>query len=399
MIEPAELTDLGVPMERADAAAPPRYDELDSLRGAAAMMVVLNHFFLASYSTGRGEDIVRFLADPLQNGPAAVSLFFVLSGFVLSIPVWRGKPQSYSVFLIRRVCRIYLPYLFALMLSVAGCVFFVKFPVSGLSEWFYKTWTGPVQWGLALKHILFIGPSYNVREFNTAFWTLIIEMRVSIIFPIFLLLMRRLSFSGLWALCVVTQIIGSIAARHCPPLQIIGWTGLFIAGAIVARAVHCMPQRLAVIFSRRLVAMACIAVFLFANYLPHWLPSTEWLARNLSIAGALGMLCAALYNRDLRGFLHTRVLRFVGTISYSLYLLHATVLYILLHLLYGTLPKSLIFLLYLAASLGVAALSYSMVERPAMELGRRLTRSRQPRPADASCTSLPQGSDAKASAT
>ena len=144
--------DLGARMESANAAVPPRYEELDSLRGAAAMMVVLNHFFLATYSTGRSEDLVRFLADPLQNGPAAVVLFFLLSGFVLSIPVWREKPQSYRAFLTRRVCRIYVPYLFALALSVAGCALFANHPVYGLSEWFYKTWTGPVQW--ALVHVL-----------------------------------------------------------------------------------------------------------------------------------------------------------------------------------------------------------------------------------------------------
>src|ERR1700752_5319544 len=105
--------ELGAHMQSANAAASSRYEEMDSLRGAAAMMVVLNHFFLASYPTGRSEDLVRFLADPLQNGPAAVILFFLLSGFVLSIPVWREKSQSYRVFLTRRVCRIYIPYLFA----------------------------------------------------------------------------------------------------------------------------------------------------------------------------------------------------------------------------------------------------------------------------------------------
>jgi peptidoglycan/LPS O-acetylase OafA/YrhL len=384
-------------MESANAAAPSRYEELDSLRGAAAMMVVLNHFFLSSYSTGSTEDHVRLLADPLQNGPAAVVLFFLLSGFVLSIPVWREKPQNYRIFIMRRVCRIYIPYLFALVLSVLACSLFVNRPVHGLSEWFYKTWTGPVQWGLVLKHILFIGPSYNVREFNTAFWTLIIEMRVSIIFPFFLLLMRRLSLFGALMLCVISQIIGSVAETHCPPLQIMGWTSLFIAGAIVAREVNRVPSRLADIFSRRFVALSCIALYLFANYLTKWLRGWESVARGLCIAGALGTLCAALYNRDLRVLLHTRVLLFVGRISYSLYLLHATVLYITLHLFYGTLPKPLLFLLYLAASIIAAALSYSLVEVPAMELGRRLTSSRQRKPGIATSTPLSHESSAKAS--
>lgn len=384
-------------MESANAAAPSRYEELDSLRGAAAMMVVLNHFFLASYSTGRSEDLVRLFADPLQNGPAAVILFFLLSGFVLSIPVWREKPQSYRVFLTRRVCRIYIPYLFALGLSVAGCAIFANRSVHGLSEWFYKTWTGPVQWRLVLKHVLFIGPSYNVREFNTAFWTLIIEMRVSIIFPLFLLLMRRLSLFSAMILCVITQIIGSAAETYCPPLQIIGWTSLFIAGAIVAREVNCAPRRLADIFSSRLVALSCITAFLFANYLTKWLPGWESVAHYLCIAGALGTLCAALYNHELRAILHTRAMLFVGKISYSLYLLHATVLYVTLHL-YSTLHKSLLFLFYLGASIIAAALSYSLAEVPAIELGRRLTSRSQRKPGIATNAPLPHESGVKVSA-
>jgi peptidoglycan/LPS O-acetylase OafA/YrhL len=384
-------------MESANAAARSRYEELDSLRGAAAMMVVLNHFFLASYSTGGIEDYVRLLADPLQNGPLAVVLFFLLSGFVLSIPVWREKPQNYRVFIMRRVCRIYIPYLFALALSVLACAFFVNRPVQGLSDWFYKTWTGPVQWALVLKHILFIGPSYNVREFNTAFWTLIIEMRVSIIFPLFLLLMRRLSLSGCLILCLVSKIIGSVAETHCPPLQIIGWTSFFIAGAIVAREVNRAHSRLAGFFSRRLTALFCIALFLFANHLTKGLWGWESVARGLSIAGALGMICAAVYNRDLRILLQTRVLLFFGRISYSLYLLHATVLYITLHLFYGALSKPLLFLLYLAASTIAAALSYSFIEVPALELGRRLTSSRRREPRVATSKPLSHDSSANAS--
>ena len=47
-------------------------------------------------------------------------LFFLLSGFVLSVPYLRGKGQAYPVYLIRRILRIYAPYLAALALAVAG---------------------------------------------------------------------------------------------------------------------------------------------------------------------------------------------------------------------------------------------------------------------------------------
>jgi peptidoglycan/LPS O-acetylase OafA/YrhL len=357
-----------------------RFDELDSLRGIAATMVVLNHFFLATNSTGRREDLLRILVDPFQNGPAAVTLFFLLSGFVLSLPVWRGKPQSYSVYIVRRICRIYVPYLFGLALSVLGASIYASHTVPGLTDWFYATWTGPINWALVLKHILFIGPSYNIREFNTAFWTLIIEMRVSIILPFFLLLLRRLSFGGMWLVCAINLIIGYVTeprfVRGFSALQILGCTSLFIAGAIVARAVLLQSSHVSRIFSRRLVALLSLATFLFAGYLRPSLHLLEFLTNVLSAAGGLAMICVALYNRDLTSFLNTRILKFIGRVSYSLYLLHATVLYVMFHLFYGLLPKTIIFVLYIGASFLLAAISYRLIERPSMELGRCLTKER-----------------------
>jgi peptidoglycan/LPS O-acetylase OafA/YrhL len=87
------------------------------------------------------------------------------------------------------------------------------------------------------------------------------------------------------------------------------------------------------------------------------------------------MICVAIYNRDLRG-LNTRILKFMGRVSYSLYLLHATVLFVMLHCFYGLLPKTIIFALYIGGSFLLAAISYKLIERPSMELGRRLLKER-----------------------
>ena len=351
-----------------------RFDELDSLRGIAAAMVVLSHFFGATNSTGRQEDLLRTLVYPLKNGEAAVALFFLLSGFVLSLPTWRGRPQSYSVFIVRRICRIYLPYLFGLALSVLGASIFASHKVSGLSEWFYPTWTGPVDWTLVLKHILFIGPRYNVREFNFAFWTLIIEMRVAIILPFFLLLMRRLSFGGMWLVCAMTFIIASVGEFRVTPLQILGWTSFFLAGVIVARAVILEPGHFSRIFSRRSVTLLSLTTFFFGGLLEPILHLSGLLGRVPSAVGGLATICAALYNRELRSFLRTRALQFMGRISYSLYLLHVTVLYTTFHLFYGLLPKTIIFVISMGANLVLATISYKLIELPSIKIGRRLTR-------------------------
>lgn len=130
------------------------------------------------------------------------------------------------------------------------------------------------------------------------------------------------------------------------------------------------------VFSRRPVALLSVTALLFADCLGRSLQFPEYLTSGLRAAGGLATICVALYNRDLRGFLSTKILLFMGRVSYSLYLLHATVLYVMLHLFSGILSKAIIFVLYIGVSFLVATFSYDLIERPSIALGRRLMKER-----------------------
>ncbi|MGO9435837.1 MAG: acyltransferase family protein [Terracidiphilus sp.] len=95
-----------------------RYLELDSLRGIGASIVVFGHF-AGLWSSSAWYSAVN--SSPLRAlfaAHEAVVLFFVLSGFVLSIPLSGERPPSYRVFLLRRFCRIYLPFAAAILRAV-----------------------------------------------------------------------------------------------------------------------------------------------------------------------------------------------------------------------------------------------------------------------------------------
>jgi peptidoglycan/LPS O-acetylase OafA/YrhL len=78
----------------------------------------------------------------------------------------------------------------------------------------------------------------------------------------------------------------------------------------------------------------------------------------------------------IRSWLSTRVPRYIGDISYSLYLLHGTVLFASIILLYGRLPLWAIFVVFIAVTFGISHLYFNWVETPAMSLGKKLTANR-----------------------
>jgi len=86
-------------------SAPRRLDYLESLRGLAALMVVLHHHYMTAPFL---QEVVRFT--PLRfliNGRSSVIFFFVLSGFVIVYGILNGSRKfSYPNFVLRRLVRI-----------------------------------------------------------------------------------------------------------------------------------------------------------------------------------------------------------------------------------------------------------------------------------------------------
>ena len=168
---------------------PRRYYELDSLRGLAALTVVFLHF--SRICSPRVIHI--FDNTPLRllvAGHAAVILFFLLSGLVLTLPYKKNGRLDYGPFVLKRVCRIYLPYLGALAFAIL-CDLHFSSRNSFENSWTQLTWSAPVTTSLVVQHILFLG-NYDWSQFNTAFWSLVYEMRVSLVFPFLALAVLRL---------------------------------------------------------------------------------------------------------------------------------------------------------------------------------------------------------------
>jgi len=353
-----------------------RLDELDSLRGLAALLVVFFHLNnLWETPATRLAYFVRFwLLYPFTAGHEAVVLFFVLSGFVLAIPAIRGKGLTYPVFLLRRLFRIYFPYLVALALGVTGAAKFHNH--IGLSAWYTDVWSKPVDWRLVWQHVVFIG-QYHYYQFNIAFWSLAIEMRISLIFPLLCALALRLRPSHSLVLAAFISFAGSLFYYFHPSSEAIYSTlhfaPLFIVGIYLAR----QQRELSAFYASRSriakLAGALLSAFLFIfglrNHVDHPLHLvTDW----PTTLGAAGIIVFSLNSTVFRRVLLWPPIRFLGRISYSVYLLHCTVMLVLVHLLDGHLPRLVIVAVCFGSILVLSSIFYFLVEKPSMYWGRQV---------------------------
>ena len=169
---------------------------LDSVRAIAIISVVLFHVSSAA-NLKQAHWIDRRIIAVIFAGNAGVTLFFVLSGFLLSLPyikslLFDGDWPSIKQFYLRRALRILPGYYLALFLLVI------------LSQPVYLQ---PDHWKqLFLFLIFFMDSSKSTWQLlNGPFWTLAVEWQFYMVLPLLALLVRPIVQRGsltrrLWVL-------------------------------------------------------------------------------------------------------------------------------------------------------------------------------------------------------
>ncbi|MDX6721153.1 MAG: hypothetical protein QOJ63_3407 [Solirubrobacteraceae bacterium] len=384
--------------------------ELDAVRGFAALTVVVGHsltvfpsFDEPTRSAG-GLDLVNAVKySPLAlvlSGNEAVILFFILSGFVLTLPFMGARAPSYSAFLAKRVCRIGLPYLAAVALAIACAAIFGGERLPGLSEWVNARWQDGFGAGVLIGHVTLVG-SFDNTQYDPVLWSLVHEMRISIFFPLLVLAVVLLGATRSLAAALVLLGAGLALTKAGTRLghpsdyfRTLLYVVCFVAGILLARRRHEVVAWFARLTSAARAALLIAGVLLYTY--PSWM-DPAWLSQAhrhkiddilaATIGGCVFMVWA-LACEPVARFLRGRVPQFLGRISYSLYLLHAIVLLALAHALHGTLPTGAIVALMWIVTFPLAAASQRWVELPAIGLGKRLAagldeRRRAVRAADA----------------
>jgi peptidoglycan/LPS O-acetylase OafA/YrhL len=325
------------PAELADAREVPRHSPppttadpsrkrlagLDGIRGLAALFVVVNHIFLRAFP-GYPVDRAPFWAAGFIYGRFAVVVFIVLSGFSLAVSPARSGWRLVGVarFAHRRAWRILPPYWAALVFSLL-----MTWLVLSQPGWPVPNGKSVIVNGLLLQDV------FHAPSPNRAFWSIAIEAQLYVVFPLLLLMIRRVSaiamVTAVTLLVATVGVLGlhvslmsSLLTRYTPDLA-----ALFAIGILSAGILNASERRRS--WPWPWLALAA-ALPVFATII--WKGSV-WTNGNLfwvdlAWGPAIGCLLAAVSTdrpKTLVRLLDIRPLRSLGSFSYSLYLTHAPI--------------------------------------------------------------------------
>lgn len=359
----------------AAASGAPRFEYIDGLRGLASIMVAIGH--LADAAEDKHPGILGpGVIDLADYGRFGVQIFFVLSGFVIAHSVAAGA-YSFAYlgrFVARRFVRLDLPYwtviaLEITLLWVTGLImveYLRELPSIPqiLANGFY------LQQYLGYEHIL------------PVFWTLCYEVQFYLVFVLSLVLLTKLRDVGVTER--MTRIIAAVAlaASFCWSLSI--YLGLAP-----------LPHRALFIDRWFQFALGVVTYLYYRNYCG-WLPVAavtglcvagglvfgidEYRVTSTLLTAATGIaILASLRVSWWNALLIGPTMQFLGRISYSLYLLHTAIGWRataltreLLGSHYSTVGAYFAFFVGLTASIIGAWLLYVLIERPAINIARKV---------------------------
>jgi peptidoglycan/LPS O-acetylase OafA/YrhL len=382
---PGRFAVAGMPSEDRGPAvsAAPRFEVLDAMRGLAAFAVVIHHAWM-TLPESLTDPWLGFLRWPLglsplfmiHDGRAAVMFFFVLSGFVLALPLLRGGAFSYGVYAGRRFCRIWLPFAASILLSVALYHAIAPGFVEGVSRWFHTdSWQVASTADLVVLHLLMFGTN-DVVGLNNVMWSLVYELRISLIFPLIVLLTR----GPIW-LAVVTGLavqLGADVAIHLQGLPLRPYNGAdamqsllltahflgsFMLGALLARHRELLLFNLARMHGWTRPILWAAAICLVAFRLDP-----------VSAVGAALLILLALESARFQRLMSRNAFIWLGRNSFSLYLVHLPVLLTLVHGFAHLVPVPTLVAVSIGVSLLASEVMYRLVEGPSIALGRSVGR-------------------------
>jgi peptidoglycan/LPS O-acetylase OafA/YrhL len=291
---------------------------ITGLRFLAAFLVVMHHF-----GTPKAPEFARNI---VLHGFVAVTLFFVLSGFILSYSYFDDSGNiktTHRNFWIARFARIYPVYLLGFVLF-APYAFIKIFKTGALSPWFDLSIFGAAALGLVQSW-----STVTVGAWNPPAWSLSAEAFFYLVFPfiaptILRLNIRRLAIVALilWILSIAAQLANSGSAhfdREFWMFNPLVRLPEFLLGIVLGRLWFMRKTSRFDNYSGSVAIVTTALIFVLLA-----VDANELWYFNGAIAPAMMLLiyCLASGRGVIARWLMSKPMVLLGEASYSLYLLH-----------------------------------------------------------------------------
>ena len=319
-----------------------RIPALDGLRGIAVLLVLLAH------SSNVGLRLAPAL-DFSGVGRTGVFLFFVLSAYLLSSQILQResreirRPRTWVRYLVRRFLRVYPAYLAWI------CLYFGLRRTLVIEP--FSSWT----LGDVGEHLVLLRGDRHL-------WTIPVELRWYLALPPIVVALRLLG--GVRSRALAVLLLALLARLRWPPdypIALGPYLPIFLAGVLAAVLAEAgIPHR----------RWGALFVVVGATGLALHLPAlwgVDHRAFHLAFVRQAALAATLLFGLawsgpSLRRPFELRVLRWIGSISYSAYLGHLFVLVVAERYCPG--PRPLAFIAFLGGSLLLGWISHIALERP-----------------------------------
>ena len=364
---------------------------LEGLRAYLALWVLAGH---ALWESGYRPRTLSALPKLILSGEYAVDLFIISSGFVIFFSLDKQR-ETYQQFIVRRFFRLF---------PVFIVLFAFAIPLSQLSMWNVTlastylapedvdrligtlgSWWENIQWHLPLHLVMLHGlvPEVLLANAPAAFlipaWSVSLEWQFYLVAPLAYALAvssRPFNRLGLCAVCLALfmaarYLLPSVTHGAALPFQV----EFFFLGAASYFVYRQLSGR---VLPDILFPVACsLAVFLFVLSDNSWplIPIVLWVV-------FLGLILehpASFSSRLVSPLLTNPFVRYLGRISYSMYLSHALVIIMMQHALLMWVPQliqmvhaGVLLACTTVATIAVSAGLYRFLETPGIQAGRAL---------------------------
>jgi peptidoglycan/LPS O-acetylase OafA/YrhL len=307
-----------------------RIDYFDGLRGWSAAAVVLHHIGAAMYGWTDFKDL--FLQNHLGkilyflfDGPFAVYIFFVLSGFVLSLGYMKNKGLRHLTGLvIRRAPRLSIPVavstIIIFLMLKAGCMFNIEAANQGskVNTWLIQHYNFVPAVTDMIKSIPHVFLTGDVK-YNIVLWTMRYEFFGSYYIVIFILgLHESNNFKKALVWVVSTVLLLGLEPRMA----------CFNFGILIAFVYSDKEYTVKTFQSNRFIkliillfAIICYALNLVSGQLGFTIVESI-----LSAAAAFFTVLSLIFVNMSQRIFSAKVSRFLGKISFPLYIVHMPVI-------------------------------------------------------------------------